>query len=286
MPGQWTAFEIEAVVAEYFEMFDLELRGMPYSKAEHNRALQRATERSRSSIEMKHQNISAVLLDLGYPCISGYKPLRNYQRALFVAVEERLRTEHELVRRIAMDADARPEAVRQPTLASDILGRIEPAPRRERGPKSFRERLQTPPSPSGIAFDYAEREARNAALGTAGELFVLEYERERLRSLGCDQLADRIEHVAATEGPAAGFDILSFERNGQDRLIEVKTTGGPREMAFFVSRHELATSRQRARSYHLYRPFNFRRDPHFFVVSGALSESCLLEAEQYRAVVA
>ena len=42
--------------------------------------------RSDPSIERKHQNISAVLLEMGLPFIDGYKPLRNYQRPLLPAV--------------------------------------------------------------------------------------------------------------------------------------------------------------------------------------------------------
>ena len=41
--------------------------------------------------------------------------------------------------------------------------------------------------------DYFEREARNAALGCAGEEFVLNFEHFRLHSLGHKALADKVE---------------------------------------------------------------------------------------------
>ena len=38
--------------------------------------------RTKGSIERKHQNISAVLHEVGCPFIGGYKPLGNYQALL------------------------------------------------------------------------------------------------------------------------------------------------------------------------------------------------------------
>jgi hypothetical protein len=60
-----TAAEVSPIVADYFDMLRLDLAGQEFAKAERNRALQeRLNGRNRISIEFKHQNISAVLLDL------------------------------------------------------------------------------------------------------------------------------------------------------------------------------------------------------------------------------
>ena len=67
MPNGWTRDEVEAIVADYFAMLQAELSGKPYSKAEHNRGLQRRIGRNKSSIEFKHQNISAVLVNFRQP---------------------------------------------------------------------------------------------------------------------------------------------------------------------------------------------------------------------------
>src|SRR6266480_7714123 len=89
--ADWSRLEVEAAVAYYLDMLALELRGEPFNKAEHNRNLARVlNSRTRGSIERKHQNISAVLIELGYPYIDGYKPLSNYQRLLYEVVEDRL----------------------------------------------------------------------------------------------------------------------------------------------------------------------------------------------------
>ena len=61
----WTAEEVGLIVADYVDMLRLDPAGQEFVKAERNRALQeRLNGRNRISIEFKHQNISAVLLDL------------------------------------------------------------------------------------------------------------------------------------------------------------------------------------------------------------------------------
>ena len=86
----WTTREIETIVEDYFDMLETELAGGAVVKAERNRTLQNVIDRSRGSIEYKHQNISAVMAALGLPFIQGYKPAVNYQHALFDAIEARI----------------------------------------------------------------------------------------------------------------------------------------------------------------------------------------------------
>src|SRR5690606_1816629 len=103
------------------------------------------------------------------------------------------------------------------------------------------------------AVNYLEREARNRALGLAGELFVLKFEQARLIAAGKESLAAKLEHPAAMRGDGAGYDIVSFDPDGRERLIEVKTTRYPRETPFFVSRNEVEVSKAEHERYYLYR---------------------------------
>ena len=114
----------------------------------------------------------------------------------------------------------------------------------------------------------------------------MRFERARLIQAGREQLAERMEHVSATQGDGSGFDIRSFEVDGTDRFIEVKTTAGPKEMPFFVSRNQVEVSRDRDRRYHLYRAFAFHRDARLFILRGRLDRSCVLDASEFRAHVA
>lgn len=78
--------------------------------------------------------------------------------------------------------------------------------------------------PSPIRFsgerNYLEIEARNRSHGQAGEEFIVLFERERLVRAGQRNLAKKIRHVALSEGDSLGYDILSFETDGRERLIE------------------------------------------------------------------
>jgi hypothetical protein len=134
--------------------------------------------------------------------------------------------------------------------------------------------------------DYLTRESRNRSLGRAGELFVMELEAQRLHTLGRKALADRIEHVAQTQGDGLGFDVLSFEADGRERLIEVKTTAFGELTPFFVSRNELARSTTDAECYQLYRVFDFRKRPKVFNLQGAISTHCQLDPTTFLARLA
>ena len=63
----WTIEEVEAVVADYLHMLTQELAGQSYNKTAHRKVLQAQLQnRSNGSIERKRQNISAILIELGY----------------------------------------------------------------------------------------------------------------------------------------------------------------------------------------------------------------------------
>jgi hypothetical protein len=260
-------------------MLDAELRSAPYNKTEHRRRLQRLLDgRSDGAIERKHMNISAVLHELGFPSIDGYKPYRNYQGLLREVVIDRLAANPGLVRLVSEEVERPTEA---PTVP-DVLASLVNPPTRSVAPRSTRESPWARRKPGAApAIDYLEREARNRALGEAGELFVVRFEQERLARAGHERLAERIEHIARTRGPSEGFDVLSFEATGQERLIEVKTTRYGAETPFYLSRNELAVSENRAEQYQLYRVFRFGPEPRLFQLPGAVSQSCRLAPSQY-----
>jgi len=108
MPAAWSEAEVLAIVEDYFSMLALELKGIPYNKAQHNRELsQRLNNRSKGSIEMKHMNISAIMHELGMPAISGYKPFSNYQRNLLPdAVLDRLAANSDLTAIVSDDVNS------------------------------------------------------------------------------------------------------------------------------------------------------------------------------------
>jgi hypothetical protein len=104
-----------------------------------------------------------------------------------------------------------------------------------------------------------------------------------LIQLGQPALADKVEHVSSSQGDGLGYDVLSFEADGKERLIEVKTTTFGRDTPFFVSRGELQLSRTAADQFHLYRLFEFRKSPRLFDLNGPLDQHCLLDPVSFRA---
>src|SRR6266436_4003478 len=86
----WQHDELDAIIEDYFAMLAADLAGQPYVKARHSAALMARIGRTHRSVEFKHQNISAVLDELGLPWIPGYKPKRNYQNAFFGGIDRYL----------------------------------------------------------------------------------------------------------------------------------------------------------------------------------------------------
>src|ERR1700682_2399334 len=86
----WQDDELDVIAADYFAMLAEDLSRRPYVKSRHSAALMAQIGRTHRSVEFKHQNISAVLDELGMPWIPGYKPKRNYQNAIFDAVDRYL----------------------------------------------------------------------------------------------------------------------------------------------------------------------------------------------------
>jgi hypothetical protein len=129
MPAPWSRDEVELIVADYFAMLRAELSGEAVNKKEHNRRLRtQLDDRSSGSIEFKHANISAVLLNLGdLPYIDGYKPRSNYQQLLEQVVLERLAIEPDFFERFTTSPVVQPERA-APTDFSRVEDLIESPP--------------------------------------------------------------------------------------------------------------------------------------------------------------
>ncbi len=272
----WSREEVEAIVADYLQMLTLELAGQSFNKTEHRRRLQgKLNGRSDASIEFKHCNISAAMIDLGFPYVRGYQRRSNYQALLGKVVEEQVRGQVTLDQ-VALAAVLQPAVTPTQTDFNRVTSdapKMQNQARESVNPLFFR----------AVKRDYLEREAQNQSLGLAGEEFIVQYEHWRLNALGKSRLADKIEHVSVSKGDGLGYDVLSFESDGKERLIEVKTTTFGRDTPFFVSRGELALSKGAKDQFHLYRLFEFRKSPRFFDLSGSLDKHCLLDPVTYKA---
>ena len=266
---RWQDAELDAIVADYFEMLAAELRGQPYVKARHCAALMARIGRTHRAVEFKHQNISAVLDELGMPWIAGYIPKRNYQNAIFPAIDRYLSEHPEALSFVPSSAPA----VSAP---STLFVQPPVVVEHQAVPDALRRLVKK--------FDAVARDHRNRALGQAGEAFVVEVEKQRLLANHRRDLAQGVRWVAAEDGDGAGYDILSFDPSGAERLIEVKTTNGSARTPFFLSRNERAVSEERPGDWLLYRVHLFATEPRIFTLAPPLERSVDLRPETWRAV--
>jgi hypothetical protein len=281
--SEWSREEVLRTVSDYFDMLQSELLGQPYKKAEHRRRLLPALSgRTGPSVEFKHANISAVLVEMGLPYIDGYQPRSNYQALLATEVETFLDQHPGFFEQMVKAPIISPrEMPRMPR--GTVLRLFEPPPERVGTPAASG---QTWIERRGRKLDFPRRDAENRKLGKLGEKFVVELEKLRLREHGRDDLAGKVEWIAHTCGDGTGYDILSFsERDESERFIEVKTTGLGKFFPFYVSANEVRCSEGCAPKYHLYRVFDFSRSPRVYILQGALSKVCRLDPVQFRAVI-
>ena len=272
----WSQEEVAATVASYLSMLRQEYAGQAYSKTEHRRALMKLLQdRTDASVEMKHRNISQVMIELSFLPIRGYKPLSNYQGVLVDEVLSQVQRDASLD--LAAASSVALDAVKPMIL--DFTGRVVEAPKPTRRISDSGVISRFAP----VRRDYIEREARNRSLGLAGELFVLDYESRRLHSLGKKKLSERVDHVSRTKGDGLGYDILSFDESGKESYIEVKTTSSSSLTPFFISANELRFSKQYDRQFRLARVFDFRDVPKMFFVDGSVDAAFILDPVSYRA---
>ena len=274
---RWRRWEIDALVAAYFDLLEAEVRGEHPVKADANRQLRELlTSRTRGSIEYKLQNVSAVLDEEHLPFIDGYKPARNYQQELRHAVLAWASRNHAVAEELAAYGSASPVESRGPSRLTDVVVPAPSAARRQSTPR-------------GLRLTQGEwgalRDLRLRDLGAAGEEWVTRIERAELQAVGRQDLADKVEWTAKERGDGFGFDVSSFERDGTPVQIEVKTTNLGARAPFYVTRNEVRRSAELAPTYRLYRVFEFSREPKVFVVPGAVESGFSLAPLVYSASV-
>ena len=266
----WSSAELDAIVADYFKMLQAEQARQPYNKTAHRKALMAEVHRSDGSIEFKHQNISAVLTQLGLPRINGYKPAWNFQGAIADAIWRFLKNQPDPV----------PFAVDPSTGLSDPpLLFVEPPPM----PPPMNATAKRAYERLARKFDPALRDQMNQALGFAGEQHIFEFEQRKLFDAGRRDLAKKVRWVSQADGDGLGYDIRSYEEDGSERWIEVKTTRGGNATPFYLTRNENEVAKERPDIFRLYRLYDFSKTPRLFALEPPLEQLLTLEPLTFRA---
>lgn len=152
-----------------------------------------------------------------------------------------------------------PETEQTSVLSTDLTGSTEQI--------SFR----------GRTVNFIQNGIENKRLGDLGELWVMKHEIDKLKEAHKHNLIEKIKHTSKDEGDGTGFDIQSFDKEGNKIFIEVKTTKGKKNSTFFITRNELEKSKIEKASYYLYRLYNYNEQfdtADLLVIKGDLTNLC------------
>lgn len=131
---------------------------------------------------------------------------------------------------------------------------------------------------TGSITNHLQKNKENKRIGDLGELFVIQLEKEKLEKANKPKLAKKVAHHAKDIGDGLGYDVLSYDENGNKMFIEVKATKSNKNAPFFITRNELARSKQEKNNYYIYRVYNFNDETlrgDVLVLQGDASNLCV-----------
>ena len=131
---------------------------------------------------------------------------------------------------------------------------------------------------SNSIVDFVEQNIKNNELGKWGESFVFNYERRCVKNYNLPE-EKKVEWVSKDKGDGLGYDILSYDQEGNEMYIEVKTTEGKEKTSFYITANELMKSEEVKEQYFLYRVYDFdmkKKQGSISVKNGSLKEFCIM----------
>ena len=124
-------------------------------------------------------------------------------------------------------------------------------------PKSF----PPPPDKTNRSFagredvDYEAQTKHNKSIGDAGEDLVIAWEKQKLLDTKRPDLAEKV----CKQLDGVGYDVLSYDKDGKEMHIEVKTTTGGATTPFDMTINEREFARLHPENYYLYRLYNYNQ---------------------------
>ncbi len=108
-----------------------------------------------------------------------------------------------------------------------------------------------------IKIDFAKRDAENRESGDRAEKVVIKYEKEKLIKSSKNEFAEKVEQLSLKDD-SLGYDILSFDINGNEKHIEVKGVRNKpnSKFSFYISDYEMEVACSDS-SYSLYIVFDY-----------------------------
>jgi hypothetical protein len=265
----WSHDLLETAAAHYFEFLGRLMRRDPSSSNEAKEIPSKLLAAfSGDAVIAKFHEISAALHESGARHLPQYPPDVVPCPELVAALNEYLG--HHAARVFGEDIEQSRPTVRG---AADLC--FVEAPTQGLPGRRHATRLRV---------NLAEFDAQKRKVGKDGEEFVVDLERQRLTEGGRPDLAKRVEWLSESQGDGAGYDISSFDLDGEAIYIEVKTTTNGIGAPFLLTHNEVRVADSYDERYRLYRVFDFHDSPRVYKLRGPLSTCCELEPEVYRAM--
>lgn len=132
--------------------------------------------------------------------------------------------------------------------------------------------------------DWSKKQTTSNSLGRQGEELVIVNEKQKLKDWG---LEDKIELVQK-QLDGKGYDILSFDKEGREIHIEVKTTSNNKDEPFYMSANEVAYFKENPKNYFIYRLFNYHfptRSAKFYMLTAKQLEKSTFNPINYEVVL-
>jgi hypothetical protein len=150
-------------------------------------------------------------------------------------------------------------------------------------PKAVKKEAELQEIPFYDALEYSRYEKN---LSDAARKFILEQERIRVDSY---HIAAKKQPLLLSDGKSRGegYDILSWNRRGENVFISVKVTEGAEDESFYISEAERMKSAECREHYYLYRVYRFRGDAgtgEYSVRRGDLTPLCV-NPDSYRIII-
>ena len=136
----------------------------------------------------------------------------------------------------------------------------------------------------GVDVDFQGQAKEQKDLGDKGEALVKVKEIEFLKQQGLNDKSALVEIVQ----DGMGYDVFSFDKDGNEKYIEVKTTTGNEYTPFFLSENEIDFMRLHENQYSIYRVYQYNEENNFaeyFELCGDVESQLLMKPIQYKILI-
>lgn len=129
--------------------------------------------------------------------------------------------------------------------------------------------------------DYIRAHKNQMTVGKLGEEWVYKYERKRLFHLGHSEHVEKVTIVS--EDATLGYDILSFDNNGNELHIEVKSKAGSLNyLDFYISDNEYQKLKENSNHIIYYISHLRSKSPLLFKITGNMLNKAYIKPVLYK----